>query len=88
VNRVATSLGGVYFLTSLGNPSLDPFRDVVIALLRKMGPHTGLRKNDIMLAVRSTGRDAPLAVYLKVMKELCYTRGGAWVLKPGDGRPS
>lgn len=26
VNRVATSLGGVYFLTSLSNPTLDPFR--------------------------------------------------------------
>ena len=26
VNRVATSLGGVYMLSSLGNPSLDPFR--------------------------------------------------------------
>ena len=26
VNRVATSLGGVYMLTSLGNPTLDPFR--------------------------------------------------------------
>lgn len=26
VNRVATCLGGVYFLTSLGNPQLDPFR--------------------------------------------------------------
>lgn len=26
VNRVATCLGGVYFLTSLGNPTLDPFR--------------------------------------------------------------
>jgi hypothetical protein len=26
VNRVATSLSGVYMLASLGNPTLDPFR--------------------------------------------------------------
>ncbi|KAG0614812.1 hypothetical protein M758_6G205100 [Ceratodon purpureus] len=88
VNRVATSLGGVYMLTSLGNPTLDPFRDVVIALLKKMGPSTGLRKTEIMGAFKiATGRDAPTTIYQKVMKELCYTRGGAWVLKPGDGRP-
>lgn len=26
VSKVATNLGGVYFLSSLGNPALDPFR--------------------------------------------------------------
>lgn len=89
VNRVATSLGGVYMLASLGNPTLDPFRNVVLALLRKMGPNTGLRKTEIMGAFKiATGKEAPTTTYQKVMKELCYTRGGAWVLKPGDGRPS
>uniref|UniRef100_A0A7I4FJY4 DNA-directed RNA polymerase III subunit RPC5 n=1 Tax=Physcomitrium patens TaxID=3218 RepID=A0A7I4FJY4_PHYPA len=88
VCRVATNIGGVYFLTTLNNPALDPFREVVIALLRKMGPDAGLRKNDILLAFKSAGREAPSATYLKVMKELCYTRGAAWYLKPGDGRPA
>lgn len=38
----------------------------MIALLRKMGPDAGLRKNDILLAFKSAGREAPSATYLKV----------------------
>ncbi|KAG6549694.1 hypothetical protein Mapa_008674 [Marchantia paleacea] len=89
VSKVASNIGGVYFLTSLGSKALDPFRNVVIALLRAKGPGSGLRKTDIMEASKiALKTDVPQAVYQKVLKELCYTKGGAWVLKPGDGRPT
>eukprot|EP01018_Ginkgo_biloba_P006541 Gb_35421 [translate_table: standard] len=89
IAEVASNINGVYFLTSLGNPTLDPFRDVVIALLRTKGPGVGLRKVDIVEASKiALKSEVSPGVYLKVMKELCYTKGGAWVLKPGDGRPA
>ncbi|GBG76284.1 hypothetical protein CBR_g22032 [Chara braunii] len=88
--KVATCIDGVYFLQSLGNPTLDPFREVVVALLRtKKGASAGLRKVDLIEAAKIALKgDVPNIVYQKVLKELCYTRGGVWVLKPGDGRPS
>ncbi|KAJ7529635.1 hypothetical protein O6H91_15G059500 [Diphasiastrum complanatum] len=89
VNQVATSIDGVYFLSSLGNPTLDAFREVVIALLRAKGGAAGLRRTDIIEASRiALKKEVPPSVYQKVMKELCYTKGATWVLKPGDGRPS
>ncbi|CAM6101262.1 unnamed protein product [Calypogeia fissa] len=89
VSTVASNIDGVYFLTSLGNPYLDPFRNVVIALLRAKGSGSGLRKTDIMEASKiALKTEVPQATYQKVLKELCYTKGGAWVLKPGDGRPT
>jgi len=89
VSKIASNIENVYFLSSLGNPSLDPFRNVVIALLRAKGPNAGLRRSDIMEASKIALRsEVPGATYQKVLKELCYTRGGAWVLKPGDGRPT
>jgi DNA-directed RNA polymerase-3 subunit RPC5 len=89
VGKIASNIENVYFLSSLGNPSLDPFRNVVIALLRAKGPNAGLRRSDIMEASKIALRsEVPGATYQKVLKELCYTRGGAWVLKPGDGRPT
>ncbi|GBG90570.1 hypothetical protein CBR_g50913 [Chara braunii] len=88
--NVATCIDGIYFLQSLGNPTLDPFREVVVALLRtKKGASAGLRKVDLIEAAKIALKgDVPNIVYQKVLKELCYTRGGVWVLKPGDGRPS
>ncbi|KAL3700178.1 hypothetical protein R1sor_018200 [Riccia sorocarpa] len=89
MSKVASNIDGVYFLTSLGDKELDPFRNVVIALLRAKGPTSGLRKTDIMEAAKiALKTDIRPQVYQKVLKELCYTKGGAWVLKPGDGRPS
>ncbi|KAL2651484.1 hypothetical protein R1flu_019612 [Riccia fluitans] len=89
VSKVASNIDGIYFLTSVGEKEVDPFRNVVIALLRAKGPASGLRKTDIMEAskIALKGEVRP-QIYQKVLKELCYTKGGAWVLKPGDGRPS
>lgn len=89
ISQVASNIDGIYFLTKLGNPSLDPFRDVVIALLRAKGASSGLRRLDIIEASKIALKSEVQAnIYQKVLKELCYTKGGAWVLKPGDGRPT
>eukprot|EP00850_Spirogloea_muscicola_P006816 SM000033S12337 [mRNA] locus=s33:190904:195665:- [translate_table: standard] len=89
IAKLATQIDGAYFLSSLNNVTLDPFREVVIALLKTRVSGMGLRKTDIMEAAKlALKTDVPNTVYQKVLKELCYTRGGVWVLKPGDGRPS
>eukprot|EP00850_Spirogloea_muscicola_P010651 SM000063S20041 [mRNA] locus=s63:444754:450477:- [translate_table: standard] len=89
VAKLAIQIDGAYFLSSLNNVTLDPFREVVIALLKTRVSGMGLRKTDIMEAAKlALKTDVPNTVYQKVLKELCYTRGGVWVLKPGDGRPS
>eukprot|EP00245_Coleochaete_scutata_P009295 TRINITY_DN3018_c0_g2_i1.p1 TRINITY_DN3018_c0_g2~~TRINITY_DN3018_c0_g2_i1.p1 ORF type:complete len:194 (+),score=41.54 TRINITY_DN3018_c0_g2_i1:78-584(+) len=89
LSKIAGNLDGTYFLPSLKNIQLDPFRNVVIGLLRQKGPSVGLRKNEVLEAAKQVLRvDIPSNVYQRVLKELCYTRGGVWVMKPGDGRPT
>ncbi|XP_002988629.2 DNA-directed RNA polymerase III subunit RPC5 [Selaginella moellendorffii] len=87
VDTIATNINGVYFLTQLGDPTQDPFREVVIALLKQKS--AGLQRSEIMEAFKLALRKMPSnQLYQKIMKELCYTRGATWVLKTGDGRPS
>ncbi|KAI5076306.1 hypothetical protein GOP47_0008371 [Adiantum capillus-veneris] len=89
ISQVASNIDGLYFLTKLGNPTLDPFRDVVIALLRAKGASIGLKRIDIIEASKiALKTEVQQIVYQKVMRELCYTKSGTWLLKPGDGRPS
>eukprot|EP00898_Chlorokybus_atmophyticus_P006057 jgi/Chlat1/6452/Chrsp45S06052 len=77
-----SNIGGKYFLTTLNNPSLDPFRSVIISLLLKKA---ALRKSDIREETISVLKaDVSNAVYMKVLKELCVSKGGAWVLKSGE----
>ncbi|CAI5486119.1 unnamed protein product [Closterium sp. Naga37s-1] len=87
VSEVATSINGIYFLPTLNDPAVDPFREVVIALLRAKGAGgVGLKRTEIVEATRIALKvQVPAATYQRVLKELCVTNGAAWVLKPGDG---
>ncbi|CAI5494301.1 unnamed protein product [Closterium sp. Naga37s-1] len=87
VSEVATSINGIYFLPTLNDPEVDPFREVVIALLRAKGAGgVGLKRTEIVEATRiALKAQVPAATYQRVLKELCVTNGAAWVLKPGDG---
>ncbi|GJP51727.1 hypothetical protein CLOM_g10874 [Closterium sp. NIES-68] len=87
VSEVATSINGIYFLPTLNDPAVDPFREVVIALLRAKGAGgIGLKRTEIIEATRiALKTDVPVATYQRVLKELCVTNGATWVLKPGDG---
>lgn len=83
VGLVARQIRGVYVLTSLGKAEVDPFRNVVIqALIAR----PTLRKGDVLEAAKLALKyDVPQTVYTRVLKELCMSRGGVWVLRPGDG---
>ncbi|KAK7308976.1 hypothetical protein RJT34_05351 [Clitoria ternatea] len=75
ISEVACDIHGSYVLKSSQD---DPFRDVVIDLLRGSGPDAKLKKAEILTAARSKlGRE--------VMSDLCVSKGSVWVLKSGDG---
>eukprot|EP00899_Mesostigma_viride_P025237 jgi/Mesvir1/5899/Mv00670-RA.1 len=82
--QVASEINHVYFPTTVGDPAVDPFRKVVLALL-KIKP-TGVRKSDIMEASKiALKMEISAAIYNKVVKDLCVAKNGAWLLKSGDG---
>ncbi|XP_057825320.2 uncharacterized protein LOC131037266 isoform X1 [Cryptomeria japonica] len=84
IDQIATNMNGVYFLSSVGNNELDPFRNVVIELLSK-DTSRAIRKMDITKASKKAlGREVSKSVYSKVMKELCTWTGDGWVLKTGE----
>ncbi|KAK8471818.1 hypothetical protein PHAVU_002G040400 [Phaseolus vulgaris] len=83
INEVACEIHGYYVLKSSQD---DPFRDVVIDMLRGSGPNAKLKKAEIVEAARrKLGREVPNNEYNKVMSELCVSKGSVWVLRSGDG---
>ncbi|XP_058070211.1 uncharacterized protein LOC131219212 isoform X2 [Magnolia sinica] len=88
ISKVAINIHGVYVLKSLGIPTIDPLRNVVINLFMGKEPNGRLKKADIVEAARiKLKREISPSEYNQVMAELCISRGGAWVLKSGDGKP-
>ncbi|CAI5946963.1 unnamed protein product, partial [Closterium sp. NIES-65] len=65
---VATSINGIYFLPTLNDPEVDPFREVVIALLRAKGAGgVGLKRTEIVEATRiALKAQVPAATYQRV----------------------
>ncbi|CAJ1926461.1 unnamed protein product [Sphenostylis stenocarpa] len=83
ISEVACEIHGSYVLKSSQD---DPFRDVVIDMLRGSGPNAKLKKAEILEAARrKLGREVPNNEYNKVMSELCVSKGSVWVLRSGDG---
>ncbi|KAL1316391.1 hypothetical protein HN51_068587 [Arachis hypogaea] len=81
VSEVAYDIHGSYVLKVQD----DPFRDVVITLLR--GKSDGkLKKAEICAAATATlNREVTSNEYTRVMSELCVSKGSYWHLKSGDG---
>ncbi|KAI5438994.1 uncharacterized protein LOC127120272 [Lathyrus oleraceus] len=80
---VACDINGCYVLKSSQD---EPFRDVVIEMLRGVGPNGKLKKAEIMEAAKKKlGREIPSGEYSKAMNELCVSKNSHWVLKSGDG---
>ncbi|GAB4814270.1 hypothetical protein N2152v2_001316 [Parachlorella kessleri] len=67
-----------YMHKKLGNPTLDPLRDVVLELL---GEKEAIRRSDVVEAAKAKGIQVSDALYSKVVKELCISRGSLWSLK-------
>ncbi|RDX67231.1 DNA-directed RNA polymerase III subunit RPC5, partial [Mucuna pruriens] len=83
ISEVACDIHGCYVLKSSQD---DPFRDVLIDMLRGNGPNAKLKKAEILEAARrKLSREVTNNEYTKVMGELCVSRGSVWVLKSGDG---
>ncbi|KAF7828831.1 DNA-directed RNA polymerase III subunit RPC5 [Senna tora] len=82
ISEIACNIHGFYVLKSSQD---DPFRDVVIDMLRGSGPNAKLRKAEIVEAARrKLKREVTNNEYNKVMGELCVSRGSVWILKTDD----
>ncbi|XP_058006126.1 uncharacterized protein LOC110650134 isoform X2 [Hevea brasiliensis] len=90
ISQVATNIHGFYVLkSSPDHPQYDPLRKVVIDLLLARGPDAKLKKAEVFEAARlALHRDVTNVEYTKVMTDFCESKGSAWVLKSGDGKPS
>ncbi|KAG8650737.1 hypothetical protein MANES_07G068600v8 [Manihot esculenta] len=90
ISQVATNIHGSYVLkSSPDHPQYDPLRKVVIDLLLARGPDAKLKKAEVFEAARlALQRDITNIEYTKVMTDFCESKGSAWVLKSGDGKPS
>nr|KYP66734.1 DNA-directed RNA polymerase III subunit RPC5 [Cajanus cajan] len=83
ISEVACDIHGYYVLKSSQD---EPFRDVVIDLFRGMGSQAKLKKAEILEAARrKLSREVTNSEYIKVMSELCVSKGSVWVLRSGDG---
>lgn len=85
LKEVTVEIHTVYVLQSGEHPAHDPFRDVVIGLLRSKGPNAKLKKQEIVEAAKVTlKRSIPDSEYRQVLNELCVHDKGAWTLKGVD----
>ncbi|XP_077245617.1 SIN-like family protein [Tasmannia lanceolata] len=89
ISQIAMHIHGVYVLKSLGIPAVDPLRNVVINLFLAKEANAKLKKADIVEAARiALKREISNSEYTQVLNELCVSKkGGAWLLKSGDGKP-
>ena len=68
----------IYTLRVTNNPTYDPLRSVVLELLQEK---ESLKKGDVLGAARGRGIDVSDAMYSRVMKELCVSKGSTWTMK-------
>ncbi|XP_024023312.1 DNA-directed RNA polymerase III subunit RPC5 [Morus notabilis] len=89
LDETAINIHGLYVLkSSAEHPQYDPFRNVVIDLLRQNGLAAKLKKAEIFDAAKNAlKRDVTSNEYSKVMNEICVFKGSCWMLKSGDGNP-
>eukprot|EP00257_Ricinus_communis_P019446 XP_015578439.1 DNA-directed RNA polymerase III subunit RPC5 [Ricinus communis] len=90
ISQVATNIHGFYVLkSSPEHPQYDELRKVIIDLLLARGPNAKLKKAEVFEAARlAFKRDVTNIEYNKVMTDFCESKGSAWVLKSGDGKPA
>ncbi|KAL3583598.1 hypothetical protein D5086_014659 [Populus alba] len=90
ISEVATNIHGFYVLkSSPEHPDFDPLRKVVIGLFLARGPNANIKKSEVQAAARlELKREPSNSEYIKVMTDLCESKGSAWLLKSGDGKPS
>ncbi|KMT05799.1 hypothetical protein BVRB_7g166380 [Beta vulgaris subsp. vulgaris] len=87
--EVAVNVHGVYVLKSSSeHPEYDPLRNLVIEHFLGSGPNGKLKKGEFIEAAKIRLQKEPTnSEFQKVIAEFCISKGGAWVLKSGDGVP-
>ena len=68
----------VYLLKSLNNPVLDPLRDLILELLTE---RESIRRSEIVEAAGRRKIPITDALYSKVVRDMCVSRGALWSLK-------
>ncbi|XP_021722141.1 DNA-directed RNA polymerase III subunit RPC5-like [Chenopodium quinoa] len=88
--EIAYNVHGVYMLKSSSeHPEFDQLRKLVVDLFLGSWPNAKLKKGEFMEAAKIRLQKEPSnSEFQKVITELCVSKGGAWVLKSGDGVPS
>ncbi|KAL2897049.1 DNA-directed RNA polymerase III subunit RPC5 [Bienertia sinuspersici] len=83
----AVNVHGVYVLKSSSEyPEYDPLRKLVIDLFLGSGPNAKLKKGEFLEAAKLRLQKEPTnSEFQKVISEFCVSKGGAWVLRSGDG---
>ncbi|XP_042443771.1 DNA-directed RNA polymerase III subunit RPC5-like isoform X2 [Zingiber officinale] len=85
VSQIAVDVHGVYILKSSGSSDFHRLRDVVIDLFRGKEPNAKLNKQEIRIAAKTRlQKDITDSDYNQVIRELCDSSKGSWVLKSGD----
>lgn len=64
-----------------GDSILDPLRSVVLDALVQ---HEVVKKGDVFDMASSRGVAVTDTMYIRVMKELCVSKGSSWCMKSGD----
>ncbi|XP_020578730.1 DNA-directed RNA polymerase III subunit RPC5 isoform X2 [Phalaenopsis equestris] len=83
-DQIALKIHDIYVLKSLGKPTLDQFRNVVIEYFIGKGRNAKVKKQEIKLAAQYRLKRVVSDVdYGQVMNELCVSSGGSWMLKSG-----
>ncbi|KAF9611475.1 hypothetical protein IFM89_032445 [Coptis chinensis] len=86
--QASVNIHGVFVPKSSGNANLDPIRGVVIDLFCAKEPDAKLKKAEIVEAAKIQLKRTIDDKELKpVLKQLCVSKGGSWVLRKGDGDP-
>ena len=77
LNQISVCVNELFILKRVDS-SLDEFRIILFGLFKD---RDGVRKADVMGALKKTGKDVPATVYGKLMKEFCVSKGNVWSLK-------
>ncbi|CAN1225046.1 DNA-directed RNA polymerase III subunit RPC5 [Linum perenne] len=82
--RIAKAIGA-----AADGPQEELEERAVINLLIARGPNAKLKKAEIINAAQlEMKREITNAEYSKVVADICESKGSAWMLKSGDGKPS
>jgi len=80
--EVADKAHGAYFLAKLNNED-DKFRDIIVDAFKQ---NVSIKKSDIKEKCKQKlGCDIPQNTYMKILKELAFSKTNQWIFKHGNG---